>query len=150
MPSPKPDGRNLRKAQTRTKISQAISRLSNGTAVHPLHIGVRVRVTKEAVAREAGVSNATIYRFPDLCTSIAALSATKNQRIRPSEQRRKALHDRIADLERMLNGALSETVRLTRELVKYDPSLGVKTPISLEQRRRKKNNGTVILKRSTQ
>jgi hypothetical protein len=150
MPSPTPDGRNLRKTQTRTKIAQAISRLSHGTAVHPLHIGVRVRVTKEAVAREAGVSNATIYRFPDLCTTISALSGTANQRIRPSEQRRKALHGRIADLERMLNGALSETVRLARELAKYDPSLGVKAPISLDQRRRKKSGGSVTLERSTQ
>lgn len=138
MPSPKPDGRNLRKTQTRTKISQAISRLRNGTAIHPLHIGVRVRVTKEAVAREAGVSSATIYRFPDLCTSISALSSTADQRIRPSEQRRKALQNRIAELERMLNGAVSETVRLTRELAKYDWTLGRKAPISLEQRRRKR------------
>src|ERR1700681_3617550 len=142
MPSTYPDRRNWRKKQTRAKILQAISRLSNGVAVHPLHIGVRVRISKEAVAREAGVSSATIYRFPDLCTSISALSSTTDQRIRPSEQRRKALQDRIADLERMLNGALSETVRLTRELAKYDPTLGVRAPISLEQRRRKKSNAT--------
>ncbi len=138
------DGRNQRKSATRAKITQAISRLSKGTAVHPLHIGVRLRITKEAVAREAGVSNATIYRFPDLCQSISSLSRSKEQRVRPSEQRRKALHARITELERMLNSALSETVRLTRELAKYDPTLGNKSPISIEERRQERKNEPVI------
>lgn len=85
-----------------------------------------VRITKEAVAREARLSPATLYRLPDVVEAIAKMAGTqpKSHASNSSAQRRKALLDRIADLERRNDQLLSENLRLTRLLSVHDPLLG--------------------------
>ncbi|HTV74406.1 MAG TPA: hypothetical protein VME66_11990 [Candidatus Acidoferrales bacterium] len=111
------DKRHKRRSHTGSKIEAAIERLRNGQATHPLHIGIQVRVTKQAVAREARVSSATLYRFPELVKVIdATLMSHQIQRVSQSEQRRRNLLARIVELERQNNQLLAENLRLTREL----------------------------------
>src|SRR5690348_8066522 len=111
------DKRNKRRAASRNKVEAAIQRLQSGSAHHPLHIGIKVRITKQAVAREAGVSSATLYRFPDLVQSIDYLFKNKQVQLMPqSEQRRRTLLARIHELERQNNQLLAENLRLQREL----------------------------------
>jgi hypothetical protein len=130
------DKRHKRKQKSREVIVAAIERLIDGSATHPRHIGIAVRITKEAVAREARRSPATLYRFPDLVDRISAIASTREQRVvRPSEQRRKALLDKIAELERRNELLLAENLHLIRALAKYDPNLGRKVPTSLNEAR---------------
>jgi hypothetical protein len=94
------DMRHKRKDKTRAAIRAAIERLKTGQGRHARHIGIRVRLTKEAVAREAGRSSATLYRFPELLAEIEAAAGTSTtQRRTASEQHRQKLLDAIADLE---------------------------------------------------
>ena len=111
------DKRHKRRSHTGSKIEAAIERLRNGQATHPLHIGIQVRVTKQAVAREARVSSATLYRFPELVKVIdATLMSHQIQRVPQSEQRHRNLLARIVELERQNNQLIAENLRLTREL----------------------------------
>jgi len=133
------DKRHKRKQKSRESILAAIDRLLDGTATHPRHVGITVRITKEAVAREARRSPATLYRFPDLVDAVNQIVSTRAQRVaRPSEQRRKVLLEKIAELERRNELLLAENLHLTRTLAKHDPSLGRKVPTSLDEVRSSK------------
>jgi len=115
------DKRHQRRDRSRQRIEAAIDRLQQGTATHPRHIGIRVRLTRQAVAREAGVSSATLYRFPLLVQRVTnLLGSTKTQALPPAEQRRRQFLARIEELERQNNALLAENLRLVRELAKRD------------------------------
>lgn len=126
------DGRSARRDASRKAILGAIERLKNGTATHARHAGLRVRITKEAVAREARLSPATLYRFPDLVEVVGNLKSPTQQSMRPSEAYRKKLLAQITELERQNIMLLSENLNLTRALVQYDPTLGRKIPTAIE------------------
>lgn len=130
------DKRSRRKQKSREAIEAAIDRLLNASATHPRHAGIRVRITKEAVAREARRSPATLYRFPDLVERISGIASVRDQRIAPpSEQRRKAIVDENSELKRQNALLLAENLHLTRALAKFDPDLGRKVPANLEEMR---------------
>jgi hypothetical protein len=133
------DMRLKRKDKIREAIRAAIARLASGQGRHPRHVGIRVRITKEAVAREAGRSSATLYRFPDMLAEIdAAAGPEQMQRPTASEQHRRKLLETIADLERRNGQLVGENVRLARLLATYDPTLGEKQPIHLDSQRERK------------
>lgn len=133
------DGRNKRRERSAIALRHALNRLCAGEGTHPLHVGIKVRLTKGAVAREARVSPATLYRFPEICSEIdAAQDASPAQRVRPAEQRRRALHNKLALLEDRVSALLSENLRLTRALAKFDPHLGQEPVVFLEQHRSKR------------
>ncbi len=101
-----------------------------------VHLGITVRITKEAVAREARRSPATLYRFPDLVERVNAVAARREQKgPRPSEPRRLAQLDENAKLKRQNELLLAENLHLTRALVRFDPNLGRKLPASLDEAR---------------
>lgn len=131
------DGRSRRKTRTESAIRSALERLLNGDGTHPRHAGLKVRVTKAAIAREARINIATVYRFPDLCAEIDAVTreapARRQQR---SIQVRNKLVKEITLLKDQLNKALQENLRLARTLEKYDPTLGIPEPIALDERRK--------------
>ena len=130
------DRRNKRRDRSKAKIEAAIERLRAGSATHPLHIGIRVRVTKQAVAREARVSSATLYRFPDLVEAIDEFfKSPQTQRMPQSEQRRRSLLARIAELERQNNQLLAENLRLTRELAAGSSPSVTQVTGTLDERR---------------
>lgn len=135
------DMRNARREKSRRAIEEAIERLTKGLGTHPRHVGLRnVRLSNSAVAREAGVGEATLYRFPDLCYRIAALRKERGpSAVRSSEQRRASLLSQIEELKRQVRAAISENARLARELAKYDPMLGLRKPASIETQRRKRS-----------
>ena len=99
-----------------------------------------MRITKEAVAREARKSPATLYRLPDVVDAInsSASANPQEQRVSQSEQRRKALLVQIEDLEKENGLLLSENFRLQRLLAMYDPTLGDNKPIDLAASREQK------------
>jgi hypothetical protein len=133
------DMRLKRKDKTWEAIRAEIARLASGQGRHPRHVGIRVRITKEAVAREAGRSSATLYRFPDMLAEIdAAAGPEQMQRPSASEQHRRKLLATIEDLERRNRQLVGENVRLSRLLAAYDPSLGEKKPTDLDDQRRRR------------
>jgi hypothetical protein len=126
------DRRRQRSEKTREAISAALERLKVGHGTHARHAGLRVRITKQSVAREANVSSATLYRFPDMLRLIeATVGQSQDQRRKGSEQRRLTMLNRIAELELQNSLLLSENLRLMRLLKKHDPSLGESPPIDL-------------------
>ena len=134
------DRRSERRQSSRKAILAAIERLKNGIATHPRHIGITVRITNEAVAREARRSSATLYRFPDLVEAIRDFRTTREQRgLPPAEQRRKSLLGRIEQLEARNALLLAENLHLTRALAKFDPTLGRKTPTDIDTARQRKS-----------
>jgi len=137
------DKRHKRREKSKNQILAAIQRLHSGTATHPLHIGIQVRPTKQAVAREAGVSSATLYRFPDLIKSIDNLfDAPRPQAMPRAEQHRRSLLARIAELERQNNLLLAENLRLTREFAAQASPTATSITNSLDQRRARKAGRT--------
>ncbi len=136
------DARRMRRERTSQQIEAAIERLRSNSCVHPKHIGLRVRVTKSSVAREAGVSIANLYRFPELCKQIDVLAtAAPAVGNRSSEQRRAALVDALAEANRRIEALMTENTRLTLELGRHDQTLGLTAVIDLEERRRKWSHG---------
>jgi len=132
------DGRHKRRDRTSAAITRALERLQCGQGTHPKHAGIRVRLTKQAVAREAHVSPATLYRYPELIAMVSDAIGPQTeqfQRSRPSEQRRKRLVDKVAMLEHERALLLAENFRLTRELAKHDPTLGISEPVQLDSKR---------------
>jgi hypothetical protein len=77
---------------------------------------VMVRLTKQAVAKEAGVSPATLYRFPELVKLIGEVTKGELPKASASEQRRLKLVQRIDELERENAALIAENLRLSREL----------------------------------
>jgi hypothetical protein len=131
------DRRHLRREESRRAIAEAIDRLKSGNATHPRHVGIRVRITKEAVAREARVSVATLYRSADLISEINSFATELiGQKIRPAEERRKKLLAEIDDLKTCLEALLAENYRLMELLAAYDPTLGEVSPIRLDVERK--------------
>jgi hypothetical protein len=111
------DGRHLRKKKTEGALRAAIARLRINEGMHPLHLGVRVGLTRRAVAREAGVAIATVYRFANVCKEIDKVKAGgKSVGPTPAEQRREKLHAELVELRRQVGALVSENTRLTREL----------------------------------
>lgn len=134
------DLRRKRRDKSRLAIEQAIDRLRSGNGTHPRHAGIHVRITKAAIAREAKIGQATLYRFPDICAQIDELLGNKlEQKLRPAEQRRTKFISQIQELERRVKDVLSENARLQRELAKYDPLLGLRSPTHLEEYRKKRS-----------
>jgi len=111
------DGRRGRRARTEKALQEAIKRLSENEGNHPLHIGLRVLLTREAVAREARVGVATVYRFKGVCEAIDAAKSRGSQTEKSaSEQRRSKNRAEINELHRRVDALLCENVRLTREV----------------------------------
>jgi len=135
---PSADGRHVRRERSRKAIEAALQRLHQGKGTHPLHAGIRVRMTKQAVAREARVSPATLYRFPDLVQRIDESIGRIQQEIRPSEQRRRETAATIAELERRVSALLAENLRLTRLLGPRASQPGAPIELDSERRRRRK------------
>jgi hypothetical protein len=124
------DQRHKRREKSRQAIEKAPERLEQGSATHPRHVGISVRLTRQAVAREARISSATLYRFPDLLALIAeTIGARHEQRLRPSEQRRARIVSQVEELERRVAALLAENLRLTRALATHDPTLGENAPV---------------------
>lgn len=133
------DNRHKRKEKSRKALVEALERLQRGDGTHTRHRGIRVRITKQAVAREARVSSATLYRFPDVVKQIGvAAGVISPAKPRSSEQLRAKLVDEVADLRRREQLLLAENVRLTRLLVKYDPTLGKKIPLDFEREKQRR------------
>ncbi len=130
------DGRHRRSERSRVAIRAAIERLRSGTATHARHIGIRVAITKQAVAREAGVSSSTLYRFPELVGEIESCRAdvSVSLRVRSSEQRRKKLVDELEERDRRIDLLLSENLRLMRALEQHDIDLN-DSPVVLSVKR---------------
>jgi hypothetical protein len=131
------DGRRERTNRTRAAILNAIERLKNGSGTHPLHLGVRVRITKQAVAREARVSSANLYRYPDLVMMIGKATGQVEPRVSNSAQRRTKLLAELADRERTIEKLICENYRLMNELEKYGCSAGKKDAVDIASRRRR-------------
>lgn len=132
----KSDERRQRSARTRAGILEAIERLRKNSGTHPRHAGIRVRLTKQAIAREARISSATLYRHADVLEQAGVGGRdVKDNRVRATEQRRIKLLDDIAERDSQIAALLAENLRLTRELAKYDPLLGLKRPASLASKR---------------
>jgi hypothetical protein len=132
------DRRHDRRERSRAAIEAAIERLRAGKANHPRHVGRVVRLTKQAVAREARISSATLYRCPDLIARISEAGTGIGQRASREELRRNADRATIAELERRVNALMAEQSRLQELLAKYDPSLGERVPVRLDDRRGKR------------
>jgi hypothetical protein len=97
------------------------------------YAGLRVRITKQSVAREARVSSATLYRFPDLVERIGDIVGDhQEQRLRPSEERRAKLVKQVEELERRVAALLTENLRLMRLLANHDSTFGETKPSQLE------------------
>lgn len=134
------DGRRNRTEATRFAIVSALERLKAGNGNHPRHAGLNVRITRQAVAREAQVSSATLYRFPDLVALIRdANKDSTEQRLRPAEQRRTLLLAEISERDRRIEQLLCQNYRLMTELAKYDKALGEKRPTDIGERRNRKS-----------
>jgi hypothetical protein len=119
------DGRHRRRERSRRAIERAIERLQNGEGTHARHLGVAVRITKAAVALEARVSP-TVFRHADLCARIDDLARTlPAPKARAAAQRRNKIVSERDDAKAQLAKAISEIARLTFELAKYDPTLGI-------------------------
>lgn len=106
-----------------------------------------MRLTRQAVVREARISSATLYRYPEILvrlTEAIEAETDKQQRVKPSEQRRKQFVETIAKLEGDRSMLLAENFRLTRELAKYDPRLGLSEPIQLDSKRSQKRTRPAI------
>jgi hypothetical protein len=142
------DGRHKRRDKTGATILRALDRLQKGEGTHPRHAGISVRLTRQAVVREARISSATLYRYPEilvqLTEAIEAETDKQQQRAKPSEQRRKQFVETIAKLEGDRSMLLAENFRLTRELAKYDPRLGLSDPIQLDSKRSQKRTRPAI------
>jgi hypothetical protein len=130
------DGRHKRRERSRRAIERGIDRLQRGEGTHARHLGVTVRITKAAVALEARVSVPTVFRHADLCARIDDLAKSLPPKARAATQRRKKLVSERDDAKMQLAKAMSEIARLTFELAKYDPTLGIPQPIELKSLRR--------------
>ena len=108
------DGRRRRSAATAQSIRTAVSRLVAGKGTHPLHLGIKVRITKVAIAREARVGYATLFRYPSLLEGLTLDEVP--QRISVSEAQRKRLVDELTELKRQHEKLFQENTRLTHEL----------------------------------
>jgi AcrR family transcriptional regulator len=94
---------------TRSRLEIALRRLQHGK-MRSTHDG---RISIAAVAREAGVSNATIHnRYPDIAERVRALHA------KPSKRRTKAMPDTSDVLQRKLVEARKAIEQLKTDLVK--------------------------------
>jgi|ERR1700729_1668610 len=134
----KSDGRHRRKRRTENAIRGALDRLLRGRGTHPKHSGLKLRITKAAVAREARINIATLYRFPDLCAEIdVAIPIAAPSRNPQAEKIRNRLLNEVTSLKDQLRKVLQENLRLARALEKYDPSLGVSVAINLDERRKR-------------
>ena len=137
------DRRHKRRERSRAELMAALERLKTGNGTHPKHIGIKVRITKEAVAREARKSPATLYRLSDVVDAIDAAvgaRAAHTQRVPAAEQRRRALVDEIESLKHKNALLVAENFRLMRLLAKHDPSLGQGRRANLAATRGRKRN----------
>lgn len=134
------DRRHKRRERSRAELMAALERLKTGNGTHPKHVGIKVRITNEAVAREARKSPATLYRLPDVVDAIDAIGAqpAHMQRIPAAEQRRRALVDEVESLKQQNALLVAENFRLMRLLAKYDPNLGEARPANLAAARDRK------------
>jgi hypothetical protein len=102
--------------------------------MHPKHISITVRITKESVAREARKNPVTLYRLPD----VVAHETPQKQTIPAAEARRKALIDEISELKRKNALLVAEQFRLRRLLAADDTLLSQSPPSHLKAASEKK------------
>jgi len=129
------DRRHKRKEKTREKILAALERLQRGEGTHPRHIGIAVRLTKQAVAREAGVAPATLYNFPDLVAKTAEVMELVTRPKPAAMQRRNRFVEEITRLTKERDQLLAENLRLMRLLVKHEPSIAKPSTVDLAAER---------------
>lgn len=97
------------KSPTRRRLELALRRLQLGR----MQSGTNDRISIAAVAREAGVSNATIHnRYPDIAERVRALH------VAASKRKTKTLPDSTDALERKLTEARKAIEQLKIDLVK--------------------------------
>jgi AcrR family transcriptional regulator len=97
------------KSTTRRRLELALRRLQLGR----MQSGTSDRISIAAVAREAGVSNATIHnRYPDIAERVRALH------VKASKRRTKPLPDSTDTLQRKLAEARKVIEQLKIDLVK--------------------------------
>jgi hypothetical protein len=126
------DGRSLRKRATAVAISGAIDRAKSKAK----NVG-SPKLTLRAVAADANVAVATLYRFPDLLQEAKSLIATAGDRKPgPTEKRRRALLKENRELKRQVQALLSENLMLIRKANDGKPS-PPKVPIDIASRRRR-------------
>lgn len=96
------------KSTTRRRLELALRRLQHGT----MQSSSDDRISIAAVAREAGVSNATIHnRYPDIAERVRALH------VKASRFRTKAMPDTMDILHSKLREAHKEIDQLKTDLV---------------------------------
>jgi hypothetical protein len=79
-----------------------------------------------------------VFRHADLCARIDDLAKSlPGPKTRAATQRRKKLVADRDDAKSQLAKAMSEIARLTFELAKHDPTLGIPQPTELMSRRRR-------------
>jgi AcrR family transcriptional regulator len=97
------------KSPTRRRLEIALRRLQLGR----MESGTSDRISIAAVAREAGVSNATIHnRYPDIAERVRALH------VKASKRKPKTLPDSTDELQRKLKEARQAIEQLKIDLVK--------------------------------
>jgi AcrR family transcriptional regulator len=98
-----------RKSPTRRRLELALRRLQLGR----MQSGTSERISIAAVAREAGLSNATIHnRYPDIAERVRALH------VKTSRHQTKSLPDSTDVLQRKLKEARQAIEQLKSDLVK--------------------------------
>ncbi|MBK3843314.1 TetR family transcriptional regulator [Paraburkholderia aspalathi] len=96
------------KSTTRRRLELALRRLQHGK----MQSSSDDRISIAAVAREAGVSNATIHnRYPDIAERVRALH------VKASRLKTKAMPDTMDVIHRKLREAHQEIDRLKTDLV---------------------------------
>lgn len=127
------DGRRKRTSKTREAILSAMARLRDGRGTHPAHVGKDMLITRAAIAREARVSQATLYRYGDLIRDLAPAERCR-QRAKGGTVRSRLMQE-IAERDRRIGALLAENLRLMRELEQYDVTLGRKAAVDLSAER---------------
>lgn len=111
--------RRDRVASERRAIS-AIERLQSGNARYPRYRGRAVRITVTSVAREAGLSRATVHRLQAVHEQIRDLRGVPLAK-QPQSSKKRAASDRIAELEADVQRLVEENTKLSMLLARFDP-----------------------------
>jgi hypothetical protein len=126
------DGRLRRSVESHVALLGALERLKRRSS-NPKEDCNSIDFSKAAIAKDAGVSVATLYRHEDIVEQINAMKVNREPRtVSRGTLRQEKLEGAILELERREAALIQENLRLQRELAKYDPTLGIRTPTSLD------------------
>ncbi len=125
------DGRNSRRDTSRQRAFDAIERLAGGSGSYASNAGPRVGLSRKAVAKEAGISLATLYRLPEVCAAIDRAKPGTTKRASATERLRTRSINRLRELERQRVALVTENLRLARELFKFRPDLVLGTVVPM-------------------